>query len=250
MPRIGQENGFESHQIGGSNFSFGGARIENLGATEYTLTVTAIDVTGSTAPFASELREMLVTSIKADKASPRSENLLARVTTFSTAVGGVREIHGFKQLSEINPSDYPEMDPHGFTPLYDAVYEAVGSAGEQGRLLAENDFFANAIVFIVTDGMDNESTTTPAMIKEMVRRIREDEHLESILTILIGLNTERCRDFLEAFQREADIDHFIDVGEVTPGKLAKLAGFRSRSVSSQSQALGTGGPSEKISATI
>jgi hypothetical protein len=37
---------------------------------------------------------------------------------------------------------------------------------------------------------------------------------------------------------------------VTEGKLAKLAGYISQSVSSTSQALGTGGPSQNIAATI
>ena len=44
--------------------------------------------------------------------------------------------------------------------------------------------------------------------------------------------------------------HHIDVGDATPRKLAKLAAFVSQSISSQSQALGTGGPSQNIAATI
>jgi hypothetical protein len=38
------------------------------------------------------------------------------------------------------------------------------------------------------------------------------------------------------------------MGNVTPGKLAKLAQFVSKSISSQSQALGTGGASQPVPA--
>ena len=42
----------------------------------------------------------------------------------------------------------------------------------------------------------------------------------------------------------------MDIGDATPGKLAKLANFVSESVSSQSQALGSGAPSETLNLTI
>ena len=51
-------------------------------------------------------------------------------------------------------------------------------------------------------------------------------------------------------EQRMQISQYIDAGAATKGKLAKLADFVSQSVSSQSQALGTGGPSQNISATI
>jgi hypothetical protein len=52
MPRLVNDDGMQSHRIGGSSFSFQGARIDSLGATEYTLVNINVDVTGSTEPFA------------------------------------------------------------------------------------------------------------------------------------------------------------------------------------------------------
>jgi hypothetical protein len=49
---------------------------------------------------------------------------------------------------------------------------------------------------------------------------------------------------------EVGITQFIDAGDATKGKLAKLAAFVSQSISSTSQALGTGGPSQAIAATV
>ena len=52
---------------------------------------------------------------------------------------------------------------------------------------------------------------------------------------------------LQGFQQAVGIAQFVDVGGVTPGKLAKLAQFVSQSISSTSAALGTGQGSKPIS---
>lgn len=248
MPRIANDSEF-SASLGGS-FNFTGTRIENLGATEYTLVTVAIDVTGSTAAFADELRTMLVTAVRSCQKSPRSNNLLARVVTFSSSIGGVQEIHGFRPLTDINPDDYPHFQPSGMTPLFDAVYSAVGATAAYGQQLKDNDFLANAIAFIITDGADNVSSVTPRTIANEIARLRSGEVLESFIGILIGVNAAGCARELDRFRVEAALDQYIEVGDVTPGKLAKLAAFVSQSVSSQSQSVGTGGPSQNISTTI
>jgi len=249
MPRIANNTEMETGNIG-SGFSYKGARIENLGATEYTLVTIALDVTGSTEKFAAELRLALITAVESCQKSPRSDNLLLRVITFSTSVGGVNELHGFKPLSEIDPNAYPQFAPDGMTPLYDAVYSSVGAMVEYGQKLVENDFLCNGIAFIITDGYDNRSSTTPKMIREKIIDARQGEKLESLVTVLIGINAKEYRDYLNRLQSDAGLDQFIDAGEATKGKLAKLAEFVTQSVSSQSQAVGTGGPSQNIAATI
>lgn len=237
------------HQIGG-NFSFSAVNLNRLGATEYTLVGIAVDITGSTSGFQDSLLLALKTAVYSCKKSPRSENLLIRVVTFCSS-SGVVEIHGFKPLSEINPdTDYQPFSPSGLTPLYDATYSVVGSIVEMGKQLSDNHFQANGIGFIITDGDDNTSTETPATIKDQIEGIRSGEKLESLLAVLIGINATRFNAELQSFRTDAGLDQYIDAGDATPSKLAKLAQFVSQSVSSQSQALGTGGPSQSIAATI
>ena len=120
--------GMVLHKIGKSGFSFKGARIARLGATEYTLVSIGVDETGSVNGFQDELRKMLEMALEACKKSPRSDNLLVRVIYFSTNYpNGVCEVHGFKPLAEINPADYPDIHPGGWTPLCDAVFSSVGA---------------------------------------------------------------------------------------------------------------------------
>ncbi len=251
MPRLTENPSMNARTIGGSTFTFTGARIEELGATEYTLVTIAVDETGSVWGFDKELRNMLVMAVEASKRSPRSDNLLVRVITFgSQHKGGVNEIHGFKPLADIDPAAYPAIRPGGDTPLCDAVFSAVGATNTYAKELADNDFGVNAIVFVITDGGENASTATMRMVKEEIERAVRGEKLESLVSVLVGVNTAGCGRLLATFKQEAGMTHYVDAGEATKGKLAKLAGYVSQSVSSQSQALGTGGPSTQIAATI
>jgi hypothetical protein len=88
------------------------------------------------------------------------------------------------------------------------------------------------------------------MIHSEVGKAVQGEHIESLVTVLIGINATYCKQYLESFQVNAGLDQYLDVADTNPGKLAKLAAFVSQSISSQSQALGTGGPSQQIAATI
>jgi len=259
MPKLMDAGTMMNGVIGGmQNFQFSGVRTEHLGATEYTAVSIIVDVTGSVMGFENDLRNTLIAAVEACKKSPRSNNLLLRTAIFSTTQPGhVNELHGFKPLVDIDPNiDYQPFRPGGTTPLYDATYSAVGATVAYCERLMKDDFLANGIIFIVTDGCEcpeppyNPSTATPTMIKNEIRNAVAMEKLESLVTVLIGINAQNYRAELVNFQNEAGIDKYIDAGDATKGKLAKLAEFVSQSVSSQSQALGTGGPSQNIAAVI
>lgn len=238
-------------QITGSNFKFSAIKINRLGASEYTLVTIAVDKTGSTEDFEDELHRCLVTMIESCKKSPRSENLLVRVILFSTNFpGGIKELHGFMPLADIDTAKYENLPSGGMTNLIDAVYSAVGSTNTYAKQLFDNDYSCNGINVVITDGADNDSVMTSGSIKKEVKKSVQDESIESNIILLVGINTSQYKKELESFQKDVGIDKYIDAGEVTPGKLAKLADFVSQSVSSQSQALGTGGPSQQILATI
>ena len=252
MPRIVNDNDdMESRKITGGNFSFSGTRVNTLGATEYTLVTIAVDVSGSVSSWEKELRDALIAAVESCKKSPRSDNLLLRVITFSDQYDkGINEIHGFKPLNEIDPAGYPNLQPRGGTPLCDACFSAIGAMNTYGKQLADSDFGVNGIVFIITDGEENTSVATMKMVKDEAQKSISGEILESTVSILVGINAGSCASALQNFKDEAGITQFIDAGDATKSKLAKLASFVSQSISSQSQALGTSGPSQNILASI
>ena len=249
MPRLAQGE-VDTHTFAG-NFTFTAARIANLGATEYTLVDIEVDMSSSVDSFIGELRSMVETAVESCRKSPRSDNLLVRVAAFSSRFkNGTSEVHGFIPLNDIDPAVYQTLKTGGMTPLNDACFTGIGAMNAYGKMLADQDFLANGITFVITDGEENASTSTTSMVKKEVEKAVKSEVLESHISVLIGINAGSCAASLSAFQRDAGMTQFIDAGSATKGKLAKLAAFVSQSVSSTSQSLGTGGPSQNIAATI
>ncbi len=234
---------------GPGNFQFSAVRIEDLGATEYTLVTIVCDISGSVRFFADELLTCIKTIVEASQKNPRSENLLLRLLTFNQEI---YEIHGFKNLSDIDVSNYEPLDPDGFTSLYDASYDAIGATLEYSKRLVEQDFDCNGAVYIITDGMNNRGSMTPQSIATKCEKALANEEIESLVTILVGLHDPKSswskdvQTHLKNFKQDADLTEFLDVGDATAQKLAKLANWVSESVSSQSQALGTGVPSQSL----
>ena len=232
-----------------NQFQFSAVDISQLGATEYTLVNILVDESSSVNGFKKELDECLKVIVDACKKHPRSGNLLARVATFSSR--GVSEVHGFSAIPGIDTSKYNVM-PSGSTPLYDAALDAIDTTGSFAKTLTDQDYFVNGIFFVITDGEENCSHTgTVAKIKSTLASLRQTEALESIKSILIGVNVQGGTSaYLDAFKNDAGFDEYIALADASAGKLAKLAQWVSQSISSTSQALGSGGPSQSVSFTI
>lgn len=232
---------------GPGNFQFSAVRIEELGATEYTLVTIIVDISGSVIRFADDLLDCIKSIVGACQKSPRAENLLVRLLTFNNKI---YEIHGFVNLSDIVVDDYEPLKPDYMTALYDATHDGVGATLEYAKQLVDQDFDCNGAVYIITDGLDNRSSMRPLAIKNKIQDAIRKEEIESIITVLVALHdpnapwSQDVLNALETFKNEAGLTQFLDIGEATPQKLAKLAGFVSESISSQSQALGTGAPSQ------
>lgn len=225
------------------NFAFSGIRPEKLGATEYTLVSLVMDKTGSVSGFEQSLLDVKKAVVAACRKSPRAEFLMLRSVEFNQRID---EVHGFVELNQIDPAQYTAPVCSGMTALFDATYSAVAATNEYARTLADNEFSVNGIVFVITDGDDNGSVQTPRMIADELKRGVKNEWIESLTVVLVGVNATRYKAELEKFRVDGDLTQYVDIGDATPQRLAKLADFVSRSISSQSQALGTGGASQAL----
>jgi hypothetical protein len=236
----------DTFQSNGSGFQFSGINISQLGASEYTLFGGAWDVSGSVSAFAKEIEACLVNSLEACQRSPRADNLLTRQLTFSSSID---ELHGFRPLADCHLGKYKGcIQPGGATVLYDASVDLVDSLATYGKQLISNDFMANGIVVICTDGADYGSTLKAHNVAEAMKRATQSEALESLVSILIGINITQpsIAKYLEDFKNEAGFSQYIGTADASPKTLAKLAQFIHASVSSQSTAIGSGGPSKLI----
>jgi len=241
-----QDGGLPQAALPAGRFGYSAERLADLGAAEYTLVTIACDASGSVAAFRPELERALGSIVQACQHSPRADNLMLRLVEFDSAL---RESHGFKLLERCNLADYKGvLHVGGATALYDAAENAVSATTDYARQLAAGDFSANAIVFVLTDGMDNASTLTPRLVKDALTRAVSEEALESVVSVLIGVNVQdqTVGGYLQDFRNDVGFTQYVEVGHADPKTLAKLADFVSRSISAQSQSLGTGGPSRSL----
>ena len=239
---------------GAGTFNFSAKKIDKLGALQYTVVSIAIDVSGSVRSFARQLNECLKAIISACKDNQRSEFIVVRVIQFSTEI---EEIHGFVELGDINVDDYPLFDPNGFTCLFDATYDVVGSTIEYSRQMVERGYDVNGAVYVITDGGENpggghRTIASPQMIKDKVDESLRKEDIESIITTVIGLHdpsdswSQEVERDLKYLVDNAGMTKFINAGEATAENLAKLAEWVSASVSSQSDQVGSNAPSQVL----
>jgi hypothetical protein len=227
-----------------SGFGFSAIRPEVLDSSEYTLVTLVLDKSGSVFKFADDLFKIKSTVVDACRKSPRSDYLLLRVVEFNSDVD---EVHGFVPLPSIDINDYRQPKCNSMTALYDATFSAVAATMSFAKTLNDQEYLSNGIVIIVTDGDDTDSRMTRADVKTELDKAIQNEMLESMRVVLVGVDTAgNTSRSLEKFQMECGISEFVDIGDATPQKLAKLSDFVSRSISAQSQALGTGGPSQSI----
>ncbi len=229
-----------------NRYKFSGVKAEDLGSAEYTLVTIVNDVSGSVGGFKTEMEKCLQTILEACQKSPRAENLLIRLVQFDTKVD---ELHGFKVLSGIDSKSYDDiLVIGGATALFDATHTSIDATLKYAKGLGDVGIQANAIIFVITDGEDNSSAYTPKKVKEIVAKAQKDEVLESVTVVLIGVSggNSSISQYLDRFKNEAGINQYVDIGSADPKTLAKLAQFISRSVSSTSQALGSGGPSAQL----
>jgi uncharacterized protein YegL len=230
----------KSHHIAGSTYGFSGTRLDLLQASEFTLVGITADNSGSVGPFVDAIEACVGEVLRACQRAPRADNLMLRVTRFNHRLD---EIHGFKPLTEVKPDDYRgTMTATGTTALYDAARNAISAVVRYGERLTQADFEANGIVFVITDGQDCASKETAADVRRALVDAVQGEHLESMVSVLVGVNVgdAQVKQVLEAFAKDAGFTEFIDIGNASDTTLARLADFVSRSISLQSRSLGSG----------
>lgn len=232
------------HKTG--HFGFSAVGLDDLGASEYTLVTVIADRSGSTQGFQQAMELVLKELNKACFHSDRANNLLIRLVAFEDFA---EEIHGFKLLQQINPDDYNGvLRPGGMTALFDAAVDGIEATTNYAEYLAKQDFMSNGFVVVITDGMDNRSKLTAARVKEALVKAVKSEYLESIMSILVAVNVQDATalQMLQDFNTTVGFTQYLELGNADAKTLAKLANWLSESVSSQSQALGSGGVSQSL----
>lgn len=263
--------------------------LDEIGVTQYSLFGLAFDRSGSTYSYTTPMERAANIILKASKLNPRADNMMIRSLAFSeSAVEIPPNLPGFQLLHDLAPGDFDpkndsdlpatfsgQLGPQGSTALIEAGVNLADSIAEYGgRMVDDNDYLVNGGMFIMTDGLNNAGKFQATdgsdnhHLKEAMARIMSEEKLESFQAFLIAVGVQEAHKRAALKQLAADcgftpIPHpdpakakagetvpFIDVVDVSADGLAKFAQWVSESISSTSQALGSGGPSQPVSATF
>jgi len=190
------------------------------------------------------------------KAGAGKHTIIVRRTAFTSHFpNNVREQHGFLPALAVDPNThFPIVNSHGEyggTPLADGVMETILAAKEQAMQLitVQGVPLVNLALAFLTDGGETGSRYTPSDIKAAIEQILAEGEIESIVTILVGVDCpvgHLNRQRLEDFQQAAGLSKFIPFEDMTPGAFGQVARVISQTFTSSSQALGSGGPSKFV----
>ena len=247
MPKFGEDSSLDQHKVG--NFGFTAVSMDNLESSGYTLASLVVDRSGSTQGFEKSMEAAVVASIEALRKMPTADSIMLRVLAIDSAC---EELHGFIPLADIDTSRYSgAFSPRGMTALFDGVINAAEAASAYGQQLLKDRFNANGILIVITDGCNNAgrfsmNSDLPS-VKSAMTSTQQKECLESFTTVLIGVNLQsrEVEQALNDFHANAGFSTpMIALKDADPKTIAKIGKFVTDSVSSTSQALGTGGPSQ------
>ena len=235
-----------SFDIRGSHFGFSATRIGDLGASEYTLVSIAADMSTSVGGFERDIERCIGEVVVACRQAPRADNLMLRTLAFNHSL---KELHGFKPLTALSAQTYANaLSAGGSTALFDAAVSSVGAQRQYAEQLTRAGFDVNGIAIVITDGCDNASSARAHDVNDIVKSALADEALESLLTILVGVNiaSPDVSTALKQLEKDGGFDRYIELDSADAATLAKLAAFVTRSISLQSLALGRGSGSIKL----
>ncbi len=233
-------------------FEYSNVSIDKLMATSYTLGTLVIDLTTSLNGRESDLHNIVCAIAKKLKdEDATANNILWRVVVFNSRIG-VKELHGFKLLQDINPDDEYPMSAFtcdGMTNLYDAVGSTIEATLVEGKRLWDEELTVNAISVTITDGDENDSQKirSASIIKEKTDIALRGEQVESYRSILVGVNPGIGSDWanhitkrLSEFQADAGLTEYIDIEEFDDSAVNKLILQISSITSDTSLKLGSG----------
>jgi hypothetical protein len=224
------------HDIG--NFGFSAVSDRYLDAAEYTLVQLSIDVSASATGWQSWMEEAVRRIVAAGASSSLKDNLMVRLVAFGNAP---YEVHGFKPVAECDPADYQDiLFAGGATAVYDAAIDAAEAVGHFGHYLTEQGIRANAVVAVVTDGMDGQSMFRSKDVGKAMAKASRDENLVSLTSLLAGAcdkgidEVSRC---LGRFRRDSGFYQYMELRRMDEETLREFVASVVAAISSAGETL-------------
>ena len=206
------------------NLSFNNFDPEDIQVDETVNAVFVVDVSPSVGGYIQDLNHALNDFTASMQQSHIADRLLVSVVEFDERV---RVKSGFQPIGQVAQFQFKPCG--GGTALYDATLLGLKMATDYRTNLEASGVNTKTLLFIITDGEDNSSQQTAAMVKQTLQQIFADErNAFSFVTVLFGVGN--ATSFAKA-QQEMGIQHLAQVG-TSGAEIKRMIGFISRSISS------------------
>ncbi|KKK95544.1 hypothetical protein LCGC14_2671740, partial [marine sediment metagenome] len=142
----------QNHNLPKGTYGYSATKLDDLGASQYTLITLVVDVSPSVTAYITQLEEAIKKIVEGcgHKNNPYADNMLIRIVSFAH---DVQEVHGFKLPSECEIDSYTGcLRVRHSTSLYDAAYNAIAATTDYSSKMSNWDFTVNGLVVLLTDG--------------------------------------------------------------------------------------------------
>lgn len=200
---------------------------EDVETDETINAVFVVDTSPSVVAYIKELNHAFNDFTESMQKSHVADRLFVSVIEFNKTV---KVVSGFQPVANIQKMDFSKRIG-GYTSLYDGVYKALTNALDYRENLENSGVETKTLLFVITDGEDNNSKKSPQSIKKIIDKLKKDEkNAFSFTSILFGVGNATS---FEQAKREMGIEHLAKIG--TSGHdMKKMIGFISQSISSVS----------------
>lgn len=209
------------------NYNFGNYDPNNVQVEETINAVFLIDTSYSVNKYGADLNKAFNEFVDRMQKSHAADKIFVSVIEFNKEINVV---HGFKPISEVQPIDIlPRIG--GTTALYKATDVALQNALDYREALENAGVNSKTLLFILTDGQDNENGD-PAIVKnKIVNLLQEERNIASFNSILFGIGNNSTE--FEAAKTDMGIECLATVGH-TADEIRKMITFISSSITTVS----------------
>jgi uncharacterized protein YegL len=189
--------------------------------------VFVVDTSPSVVTYINELNNAFNEFTENMQKSHIADKLFVSIIEFNK---DVNVISGFQPVANIPKMDFSKRIA-GYTSLYDGVHKALENALNYRENLENSGVETKTLLFVITDGEDNNSKKSPNSIKKIIDKLKKDEKSAfSFTSILFGVGNDAS---FEKAQKEMGIEHLAKIG-MSGNQMKKMIGFISQSISTVS----------------
>lgn len=211
------------------DYNFGNYNPDDVDVEETINAVFAIDVSSSVTDYVAELNEGMNEFVEEIQGSHVSDKVFVSIVEFASQV---KTTSGFRPIKNMDPIDFSK-NIGGMTALYEGTKVALQNALDYREGLEDAGVNCKTLLFVITDGDDNNSNCQPSDVKDIINDLlKEERNFASFEAILFGINKSN-ESYYENAASEMGIKNVATIDN-TAKDIRKMINFISSSVSSAS----------------